>query len=253
MTAPIALQLYTVRDLIGQEGFEKVVKKIASIGYLGVETAGFPGTNPQEAGQLFKTLGLSVCSIHRFPIPTKESENEIVDTLGTLDCKTIVSGAGPDDYKTPENVKVTCGKLNLANDILKKHGIRLGVHNHWWEYLKVDYRYAYEIMIDELSPEVFLQIDTYWTQTAGVDPATVVKNLGSRAPLLHIKDGPAQKGVPQLAVGDGVLDFPSIIKAGGENTEWVIVEMDACATDMLEAVQKSYSYLVNNQLAVGKK
>jgi len=133
-----------------------------------------------------------------------------------------------------------------------KHGIRLGVHNHWWEYLKVDHRYAYEIMIEELSPQVFFQIDTYWTQTAGVDPTPVVKMLGKRAPLLHIKDGPAQKGVAQLAVGDGVMDFTAITKAGGENTEWMIVEMDSCATDMLEAVQKSYNYLVNNKLAVGK-
>jgi len=48
------------------------------------------------------------------------------------------------------------------------------------------------------------------------------------------------------------MDFTAITKAGGENTEWMIVEMDSCATDMLEAVQKSYNYLVNNKLAVGK-
>jgi sugar phosphate isomerase/epimerase len=253
MPAPIALQLYSVRDVIAKEGYEKTVRKVAAMGYVGVETAGFPGTNPQGAGKLFKELGLVACSIHRFPIPTQESEGEILDTLGALDCKTIVSGAGPDDFKTPDAVKVTCGKLNQANEIMMKHGFRLGVHNHWWEYLKVDHRYAYEIMVEELSPLVFFQIDTYWIQTAGVDPASVVKLLGKRAPLLHIKDGPAQKGVAQLAVGDGVLDFIAIAKAGGENTEWMIVEMDSCATDMLEAVHKSYNYLVSHNLAVGKK
>ncbi len=74
----------------------------------------------------------------------------------------------------------------------------------------------------------------------------LVKELGPRAPLLHIKDGPAVKNEPMVAVGDGMMDFPSLIQAAGENTEWLIVELDQCATDMLEAVGKSYRYLATH-------
>jgi sugar phosphate isomerase/epimerase len=250
MPSPIALQLYSVREAIAATSYETMVRKVAEIGYAGVETAGFPGTTPQAAGKLFKELGLTVCSIHSFPIPDEARKQEVVDTLGALDCKVAVSGAGPDDFKTVDITKVTCEKLNAAAAMLKPAGIRLGVHNHWWEYLPLDGgKYAYEYMLDFLSPDVFFEIDTYWVKTAGVDPAKVVKRLGGRAPYLHIKDGPAQKGVPQLAVGEGVLDFPAVIKAGEGNTEWLIVELDGCATDMLEAVRKSHAYLTSKGLA----
>jgi hypothetical protein len=47
------------------------------------------------------------------------------------------------------------------------------------------------------------------------------------------------------AVGDGVLDVPGIIAAGEGNTEWLIVELDRCASDMLTAVDKSQKYLAS--------
>ena len=128
-----------------------------------------------------------------------------------------------------------------------------GIHNHWWEFLQVEGRYVYQIMLEHLDPAIFFQVDTYWVQTAGPDPAQVVKELGPRAPLLHLKDGPAVKGKPHTAVGDGVLDFPSIVRAAEGVAEWLIVELDSCATDMLEAVEKSYQYLVGEGLARGNK
>lgn len=252
MTPPIALQLYTVRDLIGQNNHDAVVRQVAQIGYAGVETAGFPGTTPQAAGKLFKSLGLAVSSIHKFPIPTPVDKQEILDMLGALDTKNCVSGAGPDDFKTAETTRITCEKLNAAAAMLKPYGVKLHVHNHWWEYLKVDTKYAYEYMWEYLSPDICFQVDTYWVKTGGVDPAVVVKKFGKRAPLLHIKDGPAQQKVHQTAVGEGVLDFKAIAKAAAGNTEWMIVELDSCGTDMLEAVRKSYQYLTSMGLARGK-
>jgi hypothetical protein len=35
--------------------------------------------------------------------------------------------------------------------------------------------------------------------------------------------------------------------------QWLVVELDACDTDMLEAVEKSYKWLVGNGLATGRK
>jgi sugar phosphate isomerase/epimerase len=252
MPSPIAIQLYTVRDLVAQQGYEAVVRQVAEIGYAGVETAGFPGTNPQDAGKLFKELGLAVPSIHKFPIPTQVDLQEAVDTLGALGCTCLVTGAGPDDFKTPELTKITCEKINAGAALLAPHGVSVSVHNHWWEYLKVGEKFAYEYMLETLDPKVSFELDTYWIKTAGVDPAAVVARLGKRAPLLHIKDGPAQQKVPQLALGEGVLDVPAIIQAGEGSTEWLIVELDSCATDMLEAVRKSYGYLISKGLGCGK-
>ena len=47
--------------------------------------------------------------------------------------------------------------------------------------------------------------------------------------------------------------YAEIFQAGAEHTEWLIVELDRCATDMVEAVQSSYDYLVGEGLARGSK
>jgi sugar phosphate isomerase/epimerase len=253
MPAPIALQLYTVRDTLAKD-FAAVVSKIAAIGYVGVETAGFPGTTPQQAAALFRELGLAVPSAH-IGLPLGDQKNQVLDTMGELGCKRIVSPSPPREanrYKTLDHIRLACDLFNEANVVALANGLTLGIHNHWWEFEQVEGRYVYQLLLEHLEPEVFFQIDTYWVKTAGADPAKVVRELGARAPLLHVKDGPCVKDEPQMAVGGGAMDIPAIVQAAGDTTEWMIVELDQCATDMLEAVEESYRYLVSEDLARGR-
>jgi sugar phosphate isomerase/epimerase len=82
----------------------------------------------------------------------------------------------------------------------------------------------------------------------------MVRLFGQRAPLLHVKDGPAgpDTDADMVAVGDGQVDYPAIIAAAEGTAEWLIVELDRCATDMMTAVERSYHYLVGEGLAHGK-
>ena len=164
----------------------------------------------------------------------------------------IVSGIGPKQFRTQDKVKRSCERFNEASAVAVENGMSFGIHNHWWEFMPMDGRHVYNLMLDYLAPEVFFQVDTYWVRTAGLDPADVVRELGARAPLLHIKDGPCEKEKPMTAVGDGVMDFPSIVEAGRATVEWMIVELDSCATDMMEAVEKSGAYLTSEGLAEGR-
>ena len=250
MPAPIALQLYTVRDALAED-FVGGVRKVAAIGYVGVEPAGFPGTTVREAAGLFRELGLAVPSAHT-PLPLGEQKNQVLDAMGELGCTRIISGRGPDYFRTLGQIAQTCELFNQANAVALEHGLRFGIHNHWWEFLRVEGRPVYQVMLEHLEPDVFFEIDTYWAKTAGADPAQVLRELGSRAPYLHIKDGPAMQGEPQVAVGEGVMDVPALVAAGGKTTEWLIVELDHCATDMMVAVQRSYAYLVGEGLARGR-
>jgi sugar phosphate isomerase/epimerase len=251
MAAPIGLQLYSVRKVIEKEGYANVVKKVAAAGYAGVEPAGFPTSNVQDAAKLFKDLGLAVPSAH-VGIPIGEKKNETFDVMKTLGSKRAISGFGPKEFATLDLTKAACDKFNEAAANCKAAGLQFGIHNHWWEYQPVEGQMVYKVMLEKLSPDIFFEIDTYWVKTGGCDPVAVVKEMGKRAPLLHIKDGPAKQGVPQTAVGDGVLDFPAIVKAAGNNLEWLVVELDDCATDMIEAVQKSVTYLKSKGLGRGK-
>jgi len=251
MAAPIAIQLYTVRDALKQD-FTGVIRQIADIGYVGVETAGFPGTTPREAKRLFNDLGLAVPSAH-LPMPVGADAQQALETAEVLDCSYVVSGLGADQFATRDAIQRACALFNQAHTTATAAGFKFAIHNHWWEFENVDGRFVYQVMLEELDPAVLFELDVYWIQTAGVDPQSVVAELGSRAPLLHIKDGPAVQDAPMVAVGSGVLDISTIIAAGQASTEWLIVELDRCATDMVTAVTQSYQYLVGGGLARGTK
>jgi sugar phosphate isomerase/epimerase len=252
MTAPIALQLYSVREAIVERGYDSIVRQVAEIGYVGVEPAGFPGTTPQRAGKLFAKLGLQVPSAH-VALPIGEDRQEVLETMAAIGSRRIVSGRGPDQFKTQDAIRETCDLFNEASAVAAAKGMQFGIHNHWWEYLQVGERYAYEVMLDLLDPAILFEIDTYWVQAAGLDPADIVRQMGARAPLLHIKDGSTDRQDPMTAIGEGAMDFPRIVEAAGDHVQWMIVELDRCATDMLEAVEKSYRYLVGEGLAQGNR
>jgi sugar phosphate isomerase/epimerase len=252
MTTPIALQLYTLRDRLAQD-FEGTIRNIADMGYLGVETANMFGDSPAAAAKLFRELGLTVCGAHS-PLPLGDQKQEVIDTLGTLDCKRlIVAWQPPEKYKSLDGIKSICDTLNEGAAVARANGLQLGYHNHWFEYQPVEDRIPVDVMLEHLDPDVFFEVDVYWVQTAGQDPVQVVRRLGSRAPLLHVKDGPCQLEAPMTALGEGVVDIPDVVAAGATSTEWLVVELDQCATDMLEAVRKSYQYLVGKGLGRGNK
>jgi len=252
MTTPIALQLYTLRYLLAQD-FEGTIRKVADLGYIGVETANMFGNSPASAARLFRELGLTVTSAHS-ALPLGDQKREIVDTIGILHCKRLIlPGAAPEMYHSLDGIKRLCDSLNEASAVGKANGFDVGYHNHLIEYQLVENRIPADVMLEHLDPDVFLEVDVYWVQTAGGDPVEVVRRLGPRAPLLHIKDGPCQAEAPMTALGEGVLDIPGVVAAGARSTEWLIVELDQCATDMLEAVRKSYGYLIGKGLGRGNK
>ena len=252
MTTPIALQLYTVRDLLAQD-YEGTIRKVADMGYVGVETANMFGGSPASAAKLFGELGLTVSSAHG-ALPLGDQKQEVIDTMAALNCKRLIlAWQPPEKYKSLDGIKSICDSLNEGAAVAKANGFKLGYHNHWFEYELLEKRIPTDVMLEHLDPEVFLEVDVYWVQTAGQDPVEVVRRLGSRAPLLHVKDGPCQIEAPMTALGEGVVDIPGVVAAGTGATEWLIVELDRCATDMLEAVRKSYQYLIGKGLGRGNK
>jgi sugar phosphate isomerase/epimerase len=241
MEPRIALQLYSVRES-AQKDFEGTVRRVAAMGYSGVEPAGFPGTTAQRAGKLFAELDLAVPSAH-MPIPLGETQSETLEAMAAIGCGTLITGKGPDAFATVDEIRRTCDLFNEAASVCRANGLGFGIHNHWWEFTLTDGVYPYKVMLECLDPSILFQIDTYWVQTAGADVVEVVRELAPRAPLLHIKDGPCVKTEPMTAVGDGVMDFPTIVAAAGNYVDWLIVELDRCATDMIDAVARSYGYL----------
>ncbi len=250
MPPKISLQLYTLRDALAQD-FAGTLDRIAAFGYKNVESAFFPeGISVQEGARLIRQAGLTVMSVHG-ELPLDEQTTPVLEQVAALGSTRLVWHGWPQDsdYSSIDGIKRLAERYNLANAVATTHNLQLGLHNHWWEMEPVEGYFPYQVMLQELDPTIFFEVDTYWVRTAGLSPVHVVKEMGERAPLLHIKDGPAIKGQLMVAVGDGSLDIPAIVQAADGHAEWLIVELDECATDMFTAVARSFQYLVGQGLA----
>lgn len=253
----LGLQLYTVRKSL-ETDFEGTMRKVADLGFLGIETYALPGNvSLRHAAKVFKDLGLEVSSMHTV-FPFGSSRDDALKMAEAYDCKRLVYAGWPEEekYKDVETIRHTADIYEETRSSLAKHGISFGLHNHWWEFEPHDGFIPFSFLLEHLDKRVFFEIDTYWTKTGGKDPAKVVSDFGARAPLLHIKDGPAVKGDlanKQLPAGQGTMDIPAIVKAGGTNIEWMIVEFDEYEKDIFNGMRDSYAYLTKNGLAEGKK
>lgn len=252
MKKPIAVQLYSVREQ-AEKDFIGTLKRVAKIGYKGVEGSGFYGLKPKEALKIVEDLGMVYSSNHS-PWARRQSINEVIEVAGELGVKMVVGGYDPDDFKTMDAIKKTAVEVNFVNEQLTKAGLTFLLHNHYWEFVMVNGRRAYDILL-EMCPNVKLEIDIYWAANMGeCDPVKFVAKNKLRAPLLHIKDGSLVKDAPFLPVGKGKINVPAAINAADEKTlQWLIVELDNCATDMFDAVEDSYKYLVEKGLGIGNR
>lgn len=267
MAKPISVQLYSLRQYC-EKDFVGVLKKVADIGYVGVEPAGFWGLKPAEFKKIIDDLGLKIFSSHSPWARNLADMPEIIDTLGILGLKQCVCGYGPDDYKDIDAIKRTAEITQGLIDPLKKAGITLFQHNHYWEFERIDGKLKYDIYT-ELVPEIKYQIDCFWSTNKGTENAVeMLKHFADRTVLIHMKDGVCtqQAGgggmvnglldmkIDLLPLGTGTLPIPELVKNIPEQVSTIVVELDYCETvEMWKAIEDSYKYMTSNGLALGNK
>ncbi len=251
--APISVQMYSLRDEC-EKDFLGTIKKVADMGYKGIEPAGLWDVDPAELRKFVEDLGMVVSSNHG-PWPNLENLNEVIDTAKTLGTTMAVGGCSRDDFKDLDKIKQAIETVNKMCEVINAAGLDLCIHNHFWEFDTFDGKLGYDIFMDAC-PNVKCELDAYWSANFGAcDPVEITARYKNRTPLLHVKDGPMEQfDQDMLALGTGKLDIPAIIGAADENVlKWVIVELDRCGTDMTQAIAESYTYMITAGLAVGNR
>jgi sugar phosphate isomerase/epimerase len=249
---PISIQLYTLRDECAKD-YRAVIERVAGIGYAGVELAGLYGLPPTEARSLVEGLGMRVSGAHVQGRVDGDDLERIADESAATGAPFMVVPMLPADrFTSAESVRKLADRIRPAVDAAESRGMKLAYHNHNFEFVDLDGRWAYDLFVESLHPDIALEVDIYWAQTAGADPAELVKRLGSRVALLHVKDGPCTPTDDMVAVGDGKVDIAAALGAN-DSVQWHIVELDRFAGDMWDAVERSYTYLVSNGLSIGTK
>ena len=266
MSFPVAIQVYSVRGDASQN-LRGTLEQIKEMGYDGVEFAGLYGHTPEAVRDMCKELGLVPISAHVPYLDMVKDPEGVLGQYATIGCKYV---AVP--YLTPEYRPGTPGfadvikNVEMLGAVAKKLGITLLYHNHDFEFLKIDGKYALDILYDSVPADLLqTELDTCWVNVGGEDPAAYIRKYAGRAPVVHLKDyyGKKSEGMYELIgaanivlrrpegfelrpVGSGIQDFPAILEAAKEaGTEWVIVEQDRPSMDLtpMESIKKSIDYL----------
>ena len=236
----IGLQLYSIKE-IAQKDFFGAIKLTADSGYDGIEFAGYFDTPASELKNVLSYNGIIACGCHTGINQLEIDFDAMVEYNLEIGNKNIVIPFLPEEMRNSRDAWLaTAEKMNKLNEMLKKHGIRLGYHNHAFEFEKFDGIYGYDILAANTSSEILLEIDTFWVEYPGEDAVEYVKKYQDRLDLLHIKDMDGNK--VSTEIGNGTLDFPAIIKAA-EKTEWFIVEQEHFSIPQPEAIKISCDYL----------
>ena len=242
MSRRVALQLYTLRDE-PDDRLSDVLARLSALGFEGVESAGYLGLGPAEFCRRCDQHGLAVPAAHlQSSIEDREtSELEGLAEAGVTTCVIPMLGAGV--FADRSRILRAVDHIHRCAERAQSLGIRLGYHNHEWEFeQRIDGVPAHHVLFEALDPAIFAEIDVYWAQVGGVDPAEEIARLGRRATLLHLKDGPASDSeAPMTALGQGRVDLPRVLRCS--QAEWHILEIDRCEGDVWDAIEASAAYL----------
>jgi len=270
MALPVALQLYTVRDDFAA-GYKATLKKVAEMGYAGVEFAGFPEDDPKNVKALLYELGLTAVSSHVPFVDMLADTEKIAQTLAVLGAKYVAVPYTTPEYR-PDGEKFgeLIEEINRMGKIFADYGIQLLYHNHDFEFVMVGEEYGLDVLYASVAPELLQTgVDTCWVKVAGLDPAGYVKKYTGRAPVVHLKDFQITGKLPKKLyaligldedeeddgeessfefrpAGHGMQNMPEVVAAAeAAGAKWVVVEQDepAAGQTRMESAQISREYL----------
>jgi sugar phosphate isomerase/epimerase len=246
---PIALQLWSVRDDVAKD-LPGTLAALANMGYQGVETAGLGSTAPAEWKKLLKDNGLGVAGAHvGINLVEEGALQSTIDTYAALGCTRLVVPALPGDMRSSlDGYRRACAILNVAAEKAAKQGIELGYHNHDFEFKFIENRVPYNLMLDCLTSQVFLQFDFGWVYRGGADGAAYTRAFPDREKTVHIKAYKADNDT--AVVGEDSVPWKDVFAAcesvGG--TQWYIVEHERYANPPMVCVKQC----LDNLRAMGK-
>lgn len=248
MNLPVALQLYSVRDEM-EKDFIGTLKKVAGIGYKGVEFAGFGDISAVRLKEVLDELGLIPVGSHTDINMLSEKLDDVIEYNLTLANKYIVCPCSKFDSK--EDIARSSELHNKIGEKIRASGLEFLYHNHSNEFKKYDGEYVMDILLNSVKPgNMSAEIDSGWVFYAGIDPADYIKSNKGRCPLIHIKDFTSIENNNFTEIGRGIVDVKAIAAAAVEaGSKWLIVEQDECNIPSLESVRISFENMKKMGLA----
>ncbi len=245
----LAAQLYTVREFTQTpEGVAETFKKVRAIGYEAVQVSAFGPVDPKDVKQMLDDNGLVCCITHIGYDRLKDDLPAVIDQHKLWNCKHVAIGSMPQQFRGGvEGIRQFAVEANEIGRKLAEADLTFSYHNHSFEFTRTGDTTMMDVLFKETDPRyVKSELDTYWVQHGGADPAAWIRRMKDRMPVVHLKDMTIQEGKTQVMaeVGEGNMNWPAILDACREaHVEWYAVEQDICQRDPFESLAISYRNL----------
>ncbi|MDR2390044.1 MAG: sugar phosphate isomerase/epimerase [Tannerellaceae bacterium] len=253
-TKTIGLQLYSLREMVADEGIQKVLETVAEIGYKNLETASYNdgkvyGLPPSEFKKIVTDLGMKCTSAHLGTSYTKETEatamawwDKAIETHAELGVKYLVQPSMPvaiSTNTTLDDLKLSCDYFTAVGYKTAAASIAFGFHNHDSEFKTIDDSVIFDYLLENVSRNhVFFELDVYWCIRGGGDPVAYLRERPSQFKTIHIKD--------EKEIGaSGMIDFQPIFEQMKANNvkDWYVEVEEYTNNDPVASVRESFDYL----------
>ena len=242
----IGAQLYTVREHTQNlDGVKRSLEKVAKIGYRAVQLSGIGGAGPKEIARMTEDNGLQIVSTHTDWDRFRGDIDSVIEEHLLWKCRHPAIGGLPEDYRSLDGLKRFIDELTPIAEKLAKEGMDFSYHNHSHELARYGEKTWLQQLYELAPPDILkAEIDTYWIQHGGGDPAAWIESTAGRSPLLHLKDMCITSSREQryAEVGEGNLNWDAIIReARNAGVDWYLVEQDDCyGRDPFESLAISF-------------
>jgi sugar phosphate isomerase/epimerase len=255
----ISIQLFTLRDQLAID-FEGTIAALHEIGYTKVEHAGFVGRTAAQFKAVLDANEIVSTSGHvLIPQPfTAAAWSASLADANLLGSTYIVHPFFGIDFATGAVTRTTAPwrafaqDLNRAGRMARDAGLKLGYHNHNWEFFRLTddpSRTAYDVLTDETDPDlVHLEVDLFWVTRGARDPVDLIEENKGRVLQYHVKD--MNQAGSFADPGQGLIDFPRIFEHSKEAgvLEYIVERDDAgspprAPADALITARVGYDFL----------
>ena len=238
---PLGVQLYSVRDDIGPGVLGRTLSRLAAMGFTHVEPYRILENVTEFAAALDET-GLKATAAHANVVTDERGAYlAAAERLGLSTL--IVPWAAPTTLQDRDGIGKLAVAVNSAAREAADHGIRVGYHNHDFEFRQqVDGVPAYEIFVDALDDGVLLELDTHWASVGGADVFELLPRLAGRVRFLHVTNEPPDDDDPPVLGVDITSRMDEIIAAGHGAGAMTVVEVVVHEGDVFPVLERNAAY-----------
>lgn len=228
----IGAQMYSLRNLCQEPGtMLSAMKVLKDGGYNICQLSGFnKDFTAEQLKEMLDISGLKSPSTHVSFQQMEEDLNKVIQFHKTIECPYPGVGAMPGEFRgSVEGFRAFAKRAGEIARRMEDQGQHFIYHTHHFEFQRLeDGRFGMDILLEEAPKELQIELDVFWAQAGGQNVLEWIKKLEGRMDIIHFKDmGIAFNGLPIVPIGEGSMDFASIMKAAEEiGVKYAFIEQD---------------------------